>query len=152
MRSGGDEEIYEYIKGEPYVSGTGVSFHVLFELKRPQPASFYDRYLEVSAVKRMDTRLSQWIEGIKKNAGIPVVGGHVKAKNAISIDPSQTPSGKLCRVPLGSLHMRDASTIDGVSVPLTLDMLHESIIEELESYTPEKVIENLPELAKRLPP
>lgn len=146
-----DEEICEHMKGEPYVSWTGASFHVLFDLKQAQPAGFHDRYLGVSAVKVLDTSAGKWIEGIKKSARVPVVGGHVKVKSAISIDPSQTPSGKLCRVPLGSLHMKDAATVDGVSVPLTLDMLDESIIRELESYTPEKILDGLPELVKRLP-
>lgn len=146
-----DEGINEYIKGEPYISWTGFSFHVLFELKRPQPASFFDRCLSVSAVKALDTPASKWVERVKKRAKVPVVGGHVKASGAISIDPSQTPSGKLCRVPLGSLHMKDAKTVNGVSVPLTLDMLDESIVDELESYTPRKVLDHLPELAKRLP-
>lgn len=72
-------------------------------------------------------------------------------KNTISVDPSQTPSGKLCRVPLGSLHMKDAGTVDGVSVPLTLDMLDENIIGELGLYTPKMILEELPKLAKRLP-
>lgn len=148
----GDEEMGEYMKGEPYLSWTGASFHLLFELKRPQPASFYHRYLEVSGVKKLDTSSARWIESIKKNTDIPVVGGHEKVKNAISIDPSQTPSGKLCRVPLGALHMKDASTVDGVSVPLKPDMLEESIIGELEAYTPAKIVDVLPELAKRLPP
>ena len=146
-----DEEMGEYINREPYVSWTGASFHVLFELKQPQPASFYHKYLEVSTVTKLDTSLAGWIESIKKKTDIPVIGGHEKVKNAISIDPSQTPSGKLCRVPLGSLHMKDASTVDGVSVPLRSDMLEESIIEELEAYTPAKILVELPELAKRLP-
>lgn len=146
-----DEKICEHIKGEPYVSWTGASFHVLFELKKAQPASFHDRHLGVSAVKRLDTSASKWVESVKKSASVPVVGGHVKMKGKISIDPSQTPSGKLCRVPLGSLHMKDAGTVDGVSVPLTLDMLDENIIEELGSYTPKKILDELPELAKRLP-
>ena len=146
-----DEKMCDHIKGEPYVSWTGASFHVLFELKQPQPAGFHDRHLGVSAVKVLDTSASKWVERTKKNARVRVVGGHVKMKNAISIDPSQTPSGKLCRVPLGSLHMKDAGTVDGVSVPLTLDMLDESIIEELGLYTPKKILDELPKLAKRLP-
>jgi hypothetical protein len=146
-----DESISEHVKGEPYISWTGFSFHVLLELKRPQPARFFDECLRVSAVKALDTPASAWVEGVKKRAKVPVVGGHVKAKGAISIDPSQTPSGKLCRVPLGSLHMRDARTVNGVSLPLAPDMLEESAAEDLESYTPGKVLDHLPELAKRLP-
>lgn len=99
----------------------------------------------------MDTNLSRWIKAVKGRTEIPVVGGHVKVKKAISIDPSQTPSGKLCRVPLGSLHMKDAQTVNGVSVPLKPDMLEKSLVRELQAYTPAKILEELPELAKRLP-
>lgn len=147
----GDEAVSEHVKGEPYVSWTGFSFHVLAELKRPQPATFFDECLRVSAVKALNTPASAWVENIRKRSKVPVVGGHVKVEGAISIDPSQTPSGKLCRVPLGSLHMRDARTVNGVSLPLSLDMLEESVVEGLESYTPGKILSQLPELAKRLP-
>lgn len=147
----GDEGMGSLMKGEPYVAWTGASFHVLLELKKAQPASFHDRYLGVSAVKALDTPAGRWLERIKKSARVPVVGGHVKARGAIAIDPSQTPSGKLCRVPLGSLHMKDATTVDGVSVPLARDMLEEGVIRDLQSYTPERILEELPELAKRLP-
>jgi hypothetical protein len=69
----------------------------------------------------------------------------------VNIDPSQTPSGHLCRVPLGSLHMSDAATVDGVSVPLTHEMLHREEVARLQRYTPKKIIDELDELARRLP-
>ena len=40
---------------------------------------------------------------------------------------------------------------DGVSLPLTADMLHRDLLPGLESYTPEKIIEDIRELAARLP-
>jgi hypothetical protein len=69
----------------------------------------------------------------------------------VNIDPSRTPSGRLCQVPLGSLHMSDAATVEGVSVPLTRDMLRRDEVARLRRYTPGKIIDELDELARRLP-
>lgn len=139
------------IKGELFVSWTGKSFHVLLFLKEPHPARFYTEYLEYSGSDRKETLTEKFVSKIKNDVKINVTGGHVRKKNTIIIDPSQTPSGKLCRVPLGSLHIDDEARIDGVSVPLTPDMLDKDIISELEAYTPRKVLDELPELAARLP-
>lgn len=146
-----DEDVQELVKGDPFVAWTGGSFHVFLALKHSQPTEFYDKYFEYSTRKPKNTLTERWVAWVKKKASVELVGGHEKVRNALNIDPSQTPSGKLCRVPLGSLHMRDAKTVDGVSIPLTLDMLEKNIIKELESYTPRRVLDELPELARRLP-
>jgi hypothetical protein len=68
-----------------------------------------------------------------------------------TIDPSQTPSGKLARTPF-SLHMSDYKTVNGVAIPLEVEMLAENkLVEELRAYTPDKVVEEIDDLAKRLP-
>ncbi len=39
--------------------------------------------------------------------GLPVIGGHVKEHDKIVLDPSQTPSGKLCRyvyIPIATIN------------------------------------------------
>ena len=80
-----------------------------------------------------------------------VVGGHEKLKNAIVVDPSQTPGGKLARAPF-SLHLKDPKTVNGVAIPLTTEMLaDDDLIRNLGSYTPDKVIDELHELGKRVP-
>ncbi|HMK45808.1 MAG TPA: hypothetical protein VK436_04220 [Methanocella sp.] len=47
--------------------------------------------------------------------------------------------------------MQDATTVNSVSVPLRPDMLEESTLPELQAYTPGKIVEELPQLARRLP-
>ncbi len=70
----------------------------------------------------------------------------------MSIDPSQTPSGKLCRIPLGSLHMKDAKTVDGISIPITTTMLeNENLVEKLKKYRAKEVVNELETIAERLP-
>jgi hypothetical protein len=93
----------------------------------------------------------RWIRKVAGRAKVKVAGGRARRPDTLIVDPSQTPSGKLCRVPLGSLHMADAYTVDGVSVPLRPDMLHRSVVPDLLSYTPGRIIDELDELARRLP-
>ena len=132
------------------VSWTGSSFHLMLFLKKPMPNSFYVQNFQYSKNDPLNNFTGRWVEKIKKQ-GFKVSGGHEKT-DFIIIDPSQTPSGKLCRVPLGSLHMKDALTVNGVSVPLKKEMLDENkLVDELKTYNPKKVLEELDELAKRLP-
>jgi len=134
------------------IAWTGKSFHVFIFLRKKMPNSFYVKNFQYAQSKPLDTFTGRWAEQVKKETKLNVVGGHEKTKNALNIDPSQTPSGKLCRVPLSSLHMHDPKTVDGVSLPVTERMLGDpNLIKELESYTPERVIKELDKLAKRLP-
>lgn len=146
-----DEELNILIgKPETGVFWTGRSFHVFIFLKNAKPNSFYVKYFQ-SIKNSMNNFTCRWADEIKKETKINVLAGHEKRKNAITIDPSQTPSGKLCRAPF-SLHMKDAKTVDGVSLPLTRKMLDENeLIKKLNSYTPEKVVKELDKFAARLP-
>jgi hypothetical protein len=48
--------------------------------------------------------------------------------------------------------MRDADTVDGVSVPIDKKMLKKSdLVDRLRDYTPKKVIKELDSLAELLP-
>jgi hypothetical protein len=144
-----DERAGELVRGKPFVAWTGSSFHLLLSLKEMQPARFYREQLEYSGRGR--TLTDRLIGRVIREAKVPVAGGHVRLPGHVTVDPSGTPSGHLCRVPLGSLHMSDARNIDGVSVPLTLDMLRREGVDGLRSYNPEKVIRELDVLARRLP-
>lgn len=144
-----DEDASKLFHRDPLVSWTGNSFHVMLFLKELQPSSFYSDQIEYTGRGR--TLSDRWISRVSAEAKVPVVSAHEKRRDTIIIDPSQTPSGKLCSVPLGSLHMASATTFDGVSVPLTTDMLERSLVADLRSYTPERIIDELDELAKRLP-
>jgi hypothetical protein len=150
---GKDKELQKLIgKVEPFVAWTGNSFHVYVMLDKPRPNSFYEKYFMFSKNDSLASFTGRWAEQIRKELKINVAGGHEKTPKFISIDPSQTPSGKLARVPLGSLHMKDARTVDGVSVPVTEKMLaDDDLPNKLKEMKPRYVIENLEKLAKMLP-
>ena len=150
-----DKDFNALISYKTFVYWTGSSFHVMLMLKNKRPASFYKKHFEYNKHKPLESFTGRWAEKISKSSGLRVMGGHEKLRGYINIDPSQTPSGKLCRVPLGSLHMKRVSgtaTVDGVSIPLEPKMPNnEALVRELRSYTPEKVIRDLKKLEKRLP-
>ena len=137
---------------ELFIYWTGNSFHVLFLLDKLMPSSFYDEHFQYSKNDPEHNFTGKWAKKINEQVEFKVAGGHERQGNSINIDPSQTPSGKLCRVPLGSLHMKDAGAINGVSVPITEKMLHEEeLVSKLTNYTPKDIIKNLNEIEKYLP-
>lgn len=139
-------------KIEPFISWTGNSFHVYIMLGKPRPNAFYDQYFMFSKNDPLASFTGRWAEQIRKETKANVAGGHEKTAKFISIDPSQTPSGKLARVPLGSLHMKDARTIDGVSIPIAEKTLgDEDLPNKLKEIKPKYVIDNLEKLARLLP-
>jgi hypothetical protein len=139
-------------KAEPFVSWTGNSFHVYIMLGKPRPNAFYDQHFMFSKNDPLASFTGRWAEQIRKELRANVTGGHEKIAGVISIDPSQTPSGKLARVPLGSLHMKDAKTIDGISIPISESALADTDLpNKLKEITPKYVIDNLEKLAQLLP-
>ncbi|MBW2991613.1 hypothetical protein KY345_00160, partial [Candidatus Woesearchaeota archaeon] len=95
--------------------------------------------------------IGRWAQKLNNKLGVKVLGSHEKVANAIILDPSQTPSGKLCRAPF-SLHMANENKVDGVSIPLTLDMLDDSgLVMDLKRLKLIDVVEDLREFTKRLP-
>lgn len=136
-------------KGQ-FVMWTGSSFHVYLFLKRKMPASFYEQNFQVSTKGGLGTAAERWVEELRRR-GLKVSGSHEKVAGVVVIDPSQTPSGKLARAPF-SLHMKDYKTVDGVAVPLEVGMLEEErLVGELREYTPNRVVDELESLSKRLP-
>lgn len=149
-----EDNVLEDLLGdyELFINWTGNSFHVLFFLDKLMPNSFYEEHFQYLKNDPERNFTGKWAKKINEQVEFKVAGGHERQGNSINIDPSQTPSGKLCRVPLGSLHMKDPETINGVSVPLTEKMLYnEDLIHKLTSYAPKDIIENLSELEKHLP-
>src|SRR3989338_5505670 len=146
-----DAELKKIIKFKTFVMWTGNSFHVYLLLDKPITNADYEKYFSHKKDKPLESFTGKWAEKIRNELKIKVFGGHEEIKGAITIDPSQTPSGKLCRAPF-CLHMKDAKTVDGVAIPLTKEMLEDkNLVKQLQSYTPEKVVKELNELAKRLP-
>jgi purine nucleoside permease len=114
------------------------------------PPSFYDENFQVSTKRGLETTAQEWVEELKKRK-LKVTGSHEKVAGLVSIDPSQTPSGKLARSPF-SLHIKDEKTVDGVAIPLEADSLEDKkLVGELKAYTPDRVIGELDSLSKRLP-
>jgi len=146
-----DEEIDAIATDELLVAWTGSSFHVYLTLKEEKPSAFYDEHFECS--QRQKGRFtSRWIDYVKARAEAKILGGHEKQPGVIVIDPSQTPSGKLARSPLGSLHMSDWKTVDGLSLPVKAEQLKEKgLTDELRAYTPRKLLQRLEGLAVLLP-
>lgn len=140
------------IKTKPFVSWTGNSFHVYIMLPSRKPNSYYEKNFKYSKNAPLESLTGKWAAEVAKKTRIKVMGGHEKAAGVINIDPSQTPSGKLCRIPLGGLHMADARSVDGVSIPVENKMLKEpETIKRLQFYSPKEVVNELDVLAKRLP-
>ncbi len=148
-----DNEFEELMENfEPFISWTGNSFHVFFFLDETKPNSFYEKYFQYSKQDPERNFTGKWAKKVDEQVEFRVVGGHERRGNSINIDPSQTPSGKLSRVPLGSLHMKDAKTIDGVSLPLKEKMLYEEdLAKKLVNCKPPNIIENLNQFEKNLP-
>ncbi len=142
-----DFEIVESIA----VYWTGSSFHVYCFLSKPQPARFYEERLNFHREGVLfESWTDVWVRRIRQKVNFKVTGGHEKKDNYIIIDPSQTPSGKLARVPLGCLHIREYQP-DGVSVPLSESMLYnEDLIEWLRDLTPEYVLKKARSFSKNL--
>jgi hypothetical protein len=139
-------------KAEPFVSWTGNSFHVYIMLSKSVPNAFYERHFMFSKNDPLASFTGKWAEQVRKETRANVAGGHEKVAGVLSIDPSQTPSGKLARVPLGSLHMKDANTVDGISMPVTEKMLDDGDPpNKLKEIKPKYVIDNLEKLSKLLP-
>ena len=137
---------------DPLICWTGNSFHVFIFLDKAKPNSFYEKYFQYSKNEPEASFTGRWAKKTSEKTKLKVMGGHEKEDNYINIDPSQTPSGKLCRIPLGSLHMKDAKTIDGISIPITKKILEEkNLADKFKKYTARDVIENLDELVKILP-
>ncbi|MEM2954916.1 MAG: hypothetical protein QW625_03145 [Candidatus Nanoarchaeia archaeon] len=148
-----DKELLKLIGNvKPFVAWTGNSFHVYIILDKPKPNEFYEKYFMYSKKDPLASFTGRWAEEVKKEIKANVSGGHEKIPNVLSIDPSQTPSGKLARVPLGSLHMADAKTINGVSIPIDLkDLENPKLTEKLTKFGPNELINDIEKLGKLLP-
>jgi len=145
-----DDEFHELVKSIA-VYWTGSSFHIYLFLTSPQSPGFYAERIQFhrrGVLFKSWTDL--WVEKVRNKVDFKVSGGHEKKKDHIVIDPSQTPSGKLARVPLGCLHIRNFEP-DGVSLPLSESMLHDDgVVEWLRSLTPDYVVRHAGEHAKYL--
>jgi len=148
----GDDQFREYVSDRPLVAWTGSSFHIYLFLKQREKHSFYTENIHYSDSTPEKGFTAKWLQLVKRKTQIPVAGGHEKKPGFITIDPSQTPSGKLARSPLGSLHMSDYQTVDGVSIPIEIRRLHdEGLTETLRGYTPKRLLSEMPQFSRMMP-
>lgn len=145
-----DDEFSRLVKSTA-IYWTGSSFHVYCFLSNPQPPEFYDKKIQYhSKGVLFESWTDVWVRKVKHRVRFKVIGGHEKKENCIVVDPSQTPSGKLARVPLGCLHIKNFEP-DGISVPLNENALHDDkIIEWLKNLTPEYVVRHAKRFSRYL--
>lgn len=105
---------------------TGHSFHVYTFFKK-RPSSFYTKNFSGK-----NNLVIKWAREISDKSKINVGAGHEEKRNII-IDPSQSPSGKIGRVPY-SLHI-NKNKIDGVGY-----VVEKENAKFLEGLTAEKII------------
>ncbi len=134
-----------------FVLWTGSSFHVYLLLNKSLPASFYERFISYSKDDPLRSFTGRWIEKISKTVYQKTQGGHEKKQGWITIDPSQSPSGKLARAPF-SLHVNTPESFDGIALPVDIRRIYDkNLIKELQSYTPKKVLDTLDHFRKLIP-
>jgi len=146
-----DKELQKGFPHKLFVMWTGSSFHVYLLLKKQISNAQYEQFFAYKKDFPLQSFIGRWAAAIQKQVGFKVSGSHEKIPQGISLDPSQTPSGKLARAPF-SLHMKTARQVDGVALPVEEKQLNDKqLIKKLSAYTPEKVLEELNKLAKLLP-
>jgi hypothetical protein len=144
-----DKEFSKLLKFKIFVMWTGVSFHVYLFLKKKIDLDFYKKYLSYGE-KKEDSFIMKWAKDVSDQTGINVCAGHEKKRGAVILDSSNTPSGKLARVPF-SLHLDKNGKIDGVAVPVSeKELSGKNLIKKLEKLTPDIVLKNLSDYAKLL--
>jgi len=142
-----DKEFHKLVKFRIFIMWTGSSFHVYLFLKDKVNLNFYQKYLSYGNNKPVSF-LMKWAESISKETKIRTKAGHEREKDSIILDSSNTPSGKLARVPF-SLHIKDYQTVDGIAVPLSEKELgYNNLIEKLTNLTPDLILKNIKRYAK----
>lgn len=130
------------LKHKTIILRTWASFHVYLILAKPIDHKFYDTYLSYGK-KKEKSFINKRAETISKKIWLTVLWWHARIKNALILDTSNTPPGKLARVPF-SLHIKDSKTVDGICVPVTeAELADPKLISKLQKLTPEEVWKNI---------
>jgi len=137
-----DSELKQLLNFKIFVMWTGSSFHIYLLLNKKINLDFYEKYLSYGKNKN-ESFIIKWAAQVSEKTGINVRAGHQREKNAIILDSSNTPSGKLARVPF-SLHVSGYNKFDGVAIPLSEKEIEDkTLINKLEKITPDSVLENI---------
>ena len=148
-----DTQLKKLIKFNIFLMWTGSSFHVYLLFKKKVSNSFYNQHFKYSKDEPEESFIGRWAKQLneKLKGIVEVSGGHEKISKTITLDPSQTPSGKLARAPF-SLHMKSATEIDGIAIPLSEKQLNDkNLIKKMKSYAPKKILRDIDKFAKNLP-
>jgi hypothetical protein len=144
-----DNEFNNLVKFKIVVLWTGSSFHIILLLDKKVGKNFYEKYLSYGKKEKKDYT-KKWAESISRKIKMDIKAGHEREKGAIIIDSSNTPSGKLARVPF-SLHVKNYQEYDGVCVPISIkELKNKDILKKLKKLTPDKVLNNLNKYKKLL--
>jgi len=108
-----DKQLKQITNFKTYLLWTGASVHVYLMLNKKLPHPAYEKYFSF----RKDTLTTKWANAISEKTKIKVKAHHERVPNAIILDTSATPSGKLARCPY-SLHLNSKGELNGVSVPI----------------------------------
>jgi len=146
-----DDQFRQFLTGRPLVAWTGSSFHLYLFLKQKQKHDFYDQAIQYTEKMREKGFTAKWLQHVSQRTQVNVIGGHEKKPGSITVDSSQTPSGKLARSPLGSFHMSDYETVDGVSMPIEISRLNDpDLTDSLRDYTPKRLISEISQFSEIL--
>lgn len=144
-----DKKFNSLLRFKIFIMWTGSSFHIYLLLNRKINLVFYNKYLSYGE-KKGESFIMNWADKIAKETGLNVKAGHEREKDAIILDSSNTPSGKLARAPF-SLHVKGYNEIDGVAVPVSEQQLSDSkLVSKLGKLSPELVLKNLNSYSKLL--
>jgi len=139
-----DDQFNRFIRDTILVAWTGSSFHIYLFLKQRQRHSFYTEEIQYTEKTPEKGFTAKWLRYARGKTQVKLIAGHEKKPGVITIDPSQTPSGKLARSPLGSLHMSSYEEVDGVSIPIEIRRLQDQgLTELLRGYTPKRLIDEM---------
>ena len=142
-----DKALPAIIKFKILILWTGSSFHLLLILGKPVDHATYDRYFSYGPHKS-ESFITARANQVSKQTWLTVLAGHERKRGALILDSSNTPPGKLGRCPF-SLHIKDAKTIDGIAVPVTLQELGDKkLISRLQSLTPETIRKEIKKYSK----
>lgn len=136
-----DKEFAKLLRFKIFILWTGSSFHIYLLLSKNINLDFYNTYLSYGKGKEKSF-LNKWAKLVANETGINVKAGHERERNSIILDSSNTPSGKLARVPF-SVHISKGE-IDGISVPVSEKEIDNSrLIGKLKKLDADNVLKDL---------
>lgn len=165
-----DKEVKEFIKKnisdyKTFVMYTGNSWHIYLILDKQIDETIYFKYVKHHREEKTQSLTTIIVDKLR-NTFNNINIGHEKVEKNVIIDPSQTPFGKLARLPY-SLHIKEAKLIDGIAIPMNMTLkqqiintdttnkknfekTYKQLIDYLNKFTLHYIIKNKDQLKKEL--